>query len=87
MDDILKSKEVKPITPHAQRLLAASKREATAAKAKAKAKSEKKDNKEAPKAAKAKGVSKRDGGNEIPPTRSEYSQAKKQFMDESLCSK
>ena len=104
LEDISQRK-VRPINPHAQRLLAAQAREANPAKAKAKSKTTP--------AAKAKSATKKkqefkgdsgdehhtgaeppkkkakkssDGGNETPPTRTEYSRAKKSFIDQILSS-
>ena len=87
--------KVSPMNPHAQRLLAAEVRAANPAKAKAKAKAEPKSkakakadpkNKEKAEPREKAKSSKRskDGGNEISPTRSEYSTAKKAFMDKKL---
>ena len=70
-----------PVNPHAQRLLAAELRAANPAKAKAKPKT-------SPKAKAKQSVKKatksKDKGNEIQPTRTEYSQAKKQYMEKRL---
>ena len=71
-----------PVNPHAQRLLAAELRAANPAKAKAKPKGSP--------SAKAKGAPKKkakrslDKGNEIEPTRTAYSQAKKEYMEKRL---
>lgn len=92
------SAEVKPINPHSQRLLAAEARSAKAAakpdpkakagsKAKAKAGSKPKPKAKAS-ANKRKGSGeKKSDDNNITPSRTEYSAAKKKWMDENLDSR
>ena len=96
LEDISKRK-VRPINPHAQRLLAAQVREANPAKAKGKPKAtpnaaakdksasgEDHDEGAEPPTKKVKKPP--DCGNEPSPTRTEYSQAKKSFFDQILSS-
>lgn len=93
------SAEVKPINPHSQRLLAAEARSAKAApkphpKAKAGSTPKAKAGSKPKPKAKAKAGAKRKGSgekksddNNITPSRTEYSAAKKKWMDENLDSR